>query len=362
MRLVAKLGSSSVTEPDGSISLLTLKDIARQVSQLRDMGHEVVLVSSGAIASGLKSLKIWERPSDQVVLRAAASVGQGTVISAYREIFATFSLEVGQLLMIPGDFAERTQYLHARETLNSLLDFGIIPIINENDALSNEQLRYGDNDKVAALVANLIGADHLLLLTDQTGLFSADPRGDEEASLIQEVEEVNSELLEIAGGAGTDRGSGGMASKLLAAKMASWSGVACTIASAQEPNVAIRVLAGEKFTGTRVRPRTKRLSARKVWIAFACPSSGEIVVDHGARLALLSRGGSLLPAGVVEVKGVFESGDAVSVESDDGNVFAKGIVQMGSRDILDLKGLGSKDIGGRPYLEVIHRDHLVLLT
>ncbi len=362
MRIVVKLGSSSVTENDGSIAETTLKDIARQIFLIRKMGHEVVLVSSGAIASGLKILKVHERPSDQVLLRAAASVGQGVVIGAYREIFASFDLEVAQLLMIPGDFADRSQYLHARETLNSLLDLNVVPIINENDALSNEQLRYGDNDKVAALVANLIGADHLLLLTDQIGLFSADPRIIEDASLIQEVEEVNSELLEIAGGAGTDRGSGGMASKLLAAKMASWSGVSCTIASAQEPDVALRVITGDGFLGTKVKPQKKRLSARKVWIAFACPSSGAIVVDQGARRALLSRGGSLLPAGVLEVRGVFGHGEAVSVESGDCQVFAKGIVKMDSSDIIALKGLGSKDMGSRPYLEVIHRDNLVLLT
>jgi glutamate 5-kinase len=361
VRVVIKVGSSSVTDSKGVIDQGTLLELIKQMAALMSKGNEVVLVSSGAISAGLKSLRFRERPSDQVTLRAAAAVGQGQLIATYREILAKYQVEAAQLLMIPGDFADRSQYLHARETLSKLLELGVLPVINENDALSNEQLRYGDNDKVAALVANLIAADHLVLLTDQSGLYSADPRHYEEASLIEEVEEVNAELLEIAGAAGTERGSGGMASKLLAAKMASWSGVMCTIASAKEPEVVLRVVEGEEFLGTKVLARPRRLSARKLWIAFACPTSGEILVDKGAKEALMVNGGSLLPAGVVAVKGTFESGSAVSVTTEDGDCFAKGIVQMPSEDVLALRGVRSKDLTGRPYLEVIHRDDLVLL-
>lgn len=361
MRIVVKIGTSSVTRNSGDIALEVISNIAQQVVELIGEGHQVALVSSGAIASGLNRLGFKERPTDAIVLRSASAVGQILVMQAYRSAFDHYGIPVAQLLFIPGDFSDRTQYLHARETLSVLMDSGVLAVINENDALSNQEVRYGDNDKVAALVANLIGANVLVLLTDQKGLFSGDPRVDHSASLIEEVYEVDTEVLTLAGGAGSEYGSGGMTAKILAARMASWSGVETVIASAEETEVLTRVVKGDSFTGTVVHARERRLGAKKVWIAFAVHASGEVRVDAGAVRALRYGGGSLLPAGVLSVTGSFEEREAVNICDADGDVFAKGIVQMSSKSIEAVKGMKSSDIAEVPYLEVVHRDNLVIL-
>ena len=265
------------------------------------------------------------------------------------------------MLLAPLDFMVRQQYLHARATLGRLLDLGVVPVVNENDAIADDEIRFGDNDRLAALVAHLVAADLLVLLTDAPGLFTADPRLDSSASLIEEILEVDHSLEAMAGGTGTTRGSGGMASKLAAAKIAAWSGVQAVIAQASREGVLEAVVAGESGVGTVVRPKSKRLPARKLWIAFAVGASGTILVDDGARTALLERGVSLLPAGVRTVKGSFEVDDAVEIAGADGKVFAKGLARLGSASLREVAGRRTADLPeGVPH-EVVHRDDLVVL-
>jgi glutamate 5-kinase len=267
----------------------------------------------------------------------------------------------GQVLLDPHDFVDRRQYLHARQTVSRLLELGCVPVVNENDAIANEELRYGDNDRLAALLAHSVGADVLVLLTDAPGLLTADPRLDEKASLIEEVLEVTAELERVAGGAGSARGSGGMASKVAAAKMASWSGVRAVIAAADREGVLADAVAATPGVGTVVHPRQQRISARKLWIAFALESGGRIRVDDGARQALLERGVSLLPAGVTEVEGSFLASDGVEIVGSDEVVFAKGLSQMSAADLRSVAGQRTSDLPDGMLHEVVHRDDLVIV-
>jgi glutamate 5-kinase len=275
-------------------------------------------------------------------------------------ILAEHDLIAGQVLLTPHDFGQRTQYLHARETLGRLLDLGVVPVVNENDTIADDEIRYGDNDRLAALVSHLVRAELLVLLTDTAGLFTADPRLDEKASLIEEIVEVDAALESVAGGAGTARGSGGMASKLAAAKIAAWSGVRVVIAAADAPGI-VRGAISEQTVGTVVLPRRGRLSSRKLWIAFALPASGRVVVDAGARRALIEQGRSLLPAGVRAVEGDFEVDDAVEVVAD-GVPFAKGLVRYTSAGLQAAAGRRTGDLPEDAPHEVIHRDDLVVLA
>jgi glutamate 5-kinase len=254
----------------------------------------------------------------------------------------------------------RSQYLYARGTLERLLDLGVVPVINENDAIADDEIRFGDNDRLSALVAHLLGADLLVLLTDTPGLLTADPRLDHSASLIEEIVEVDHEIEALAGGTGSGRGSGGMASKVTAAKIAAWSGVRAVIADAKRDGVMAGAVAGDAV-GTLVLPRDKRLPSRKLWIAFAVGSSGTVVVDTGARRALVDHNRSLLPAGIVEVDGTFDADVAVEVATPDGEVFAKGLVKVDSAILAGVAGKQTADLPeGVPH-EVIHRDDLVVL-
>jgi len=265
------------------------------------------------------------------------------------------------VLLAPLDFVHRQQYLHARATLKRLLDLGVVPVVNENDAVTDDEIRFGDNDRLAALVAHLVNADLLVLLTDTPGLFTADPRRSEAASLIEEIVEVDLELERVAGPAGTPRGSGGMASKLAAAKIASWSGVRAVIAAADRPGVLRGAVAGDPGIGTVIRHHDRRLPARKLWIAFAVAATGSIVVDDGARRALVERNTSLLPAGVVDVEGDFDADDAVEVVDTTGATFAKGLVRYRSAVLREVRGRKTADLPeGLPH-EVVHRDDLVML-
>ncbi len=266
----------------------------------------------------------------------------------------------GQVLLTPFDFGHRTQYLHARSTLRRLLDLDVLPVVNENDTVADDEIRYGDNDRLAALVAHLVDAQSLVLLTDTPGLFTADPRIDAEASLIEEIVEVDEALEAVAGGAGTERGSGGMASKLAAAKIASWSGVQVVITAADTPGAVKNVLDGSP-SGTVVHPHERRLPSRKLWIAFARGASGRIVVDEGARDALVESGRSLLSAGVKSVDGSFEVDDAVEIVDPAGRPFAKGLVRYASRDLAEIAGRRTDELGEGRTAAVVHRDDLVVL-
>ncbi len=358
---VVKVGTSSVTATDGSIDEVGLAKLCRQLAQARAGGHQVVLVCSGAIAAGMPILGFTERPTDIGTLQALAAVGQPRLIERLSALLAVEGLVAGQVLLTPYDFGHREQYLHARETLGRLLDLGVIPIVNENDTVADDEIRYGDNDRLAALVSHLVDADVLLLLTDTAGLFTADPRLDSGASLIEEIVVVDEALEQVAGGPGTERGSGGMASKLAAAKIASWSGVRVVIAASNASGVVVGAIE-QSPVGTVIQARSEKLPSRKLWIAFGRASAGRVVVDDGAQSALLDSGRSLLPAGIKRVEGDFACDDAVEVATEDGVVFAKGLVRYSSNDLTRVVGKRSEDLPDDSPIEAIHRDDLVMLA
>ena len=358
--IVVKIGSSSVTDEEGGVDDKALAKLCSEVAQLSAAGERVVIVTSGAIAAGLRVLDLRPRPTEPSVLQAVSAVGQSRLMAHYEQALEAEGLVGGQVLLAPLDFMNRAQYLHARQTLRVLLGLGVVPVINENDAVADDEVRFGDNDRLAALVAHLLQADLLVLLTDAAGLFTADPRLDEAASLVEEVIEVD-QVLKLAGGAGTERGSGGMASKLAAAKIAAWSGVRVVIASAERPGVLHDALAGTPGVGTVVKPRLARLPARKLWIAFALAGAGTLVVDAGAQRALCQDGVSLLPVGVREVRGNFGPDDAVEIAGPDGHVFAKGLVRHSAKALAGWAGWQSSRLPPDVPHEVVHRDDLVIL-
>jgi glutamate 5-kinase len=332
------VGTSSITDEHGEVAHAAVAKLCAEVAALRGQGHRVVVVTSGAIAAGLPALGLSaSRPSDVATLQAVSAVGQSRLMRVYDDILARQGLVGGQVLLAPFDF------------------------VNENDAVADDEIRFGDNDRLAALVAHLVAADVLVLLTDAPGLLDRDPQAHEGASLIEEIVEVDHQLERLAGGVGSPHGSGGMATKLAAAKIAAWSGIRAVIAAAGRPSVLTEAVDGVPGVGTVVRPRDKRLPARKLWIAFALPASGTVVVDDGARRALVERQSSLLPAGVVEVRGEFDSDAAVEISDATGRVFAKGLVGVSAATLRDVAGRRTADLPeGVPH-EVVHRDDLVTL-
>jgi glutamate 5-kinase len=361
--VVAKIGTSSITDADGEIREDAVEAYCAEVAAVRAAGHQVVAVTSGAIAAGLPALGLGgpRRPRDAQTLQAVSAVGQSRLMRVYDRTFASLGLVSGQVLLAPLDFGVRQQYLHARSTVRRLLELGVVPVVNENDAIADDEIRFGDNDRLAALVSHLVDADVLVLLTDTPGLLTADPRLDPSASLIEEIVQVDHTFEAMAGGAGSARGSGGMASKIAAAKIAAWSGVRAVIADAGRRGVLADAVDGVPGVGTTVLPREGRLPARKLWIAFAVGATGVVVVVDGARNALTTGGRSLMPAGVVEVAGRFDADAAVDVTDTAGKVFAKGLVKVGSELLAAMAGRRTADLPeGTPH-EVIHRDDLVVL-
>ena len=353
MIAVVKVGTSSITDDHGSIDRAAIDKVCDELAAARADGHRVVLATSAAIAAGLPPLGLTatRRPRDARTLQAVSAVGQALLMATYNESFARHGVVAGQVLLAPLDFVVRAQYLHARSTLDRLFVLAVIPIVNENDAVADDEIRFGDNDRIAALVAQLVGADALVLLTDAPGLLTADPRLDAEASLIEDVQVVDAELEALAGGSGSNRGSGGMATKLAAAKIAAWSGVRTVIASSHRSDVVRDALASTPGVGTIVWPRDRRLPARKVWIAFAVAPCGQVVVDDGARAAL-ERDSSLLAAGVRSVDGTFDAGDAIEIHDLRGEVVAKGLARCAASDLRS----------GTERGVVVHRDDLVVLS
>jgi glutamate 5-kinase len=348
--VVVKVGTSSVTDARGGVDYGVLVDIANDVVRLRDEGWTVVVVTSGAITAGWAEVGQGRaRPNDAVTLQAVSAVGQPLLMHAWRNAFGELNTPVGQVLLAPLDFSHRGQYLHARGTLEALQSLGVVAIVNENDAVADEEIRFGDNDRLAALVANLVRASHLVLLTDTDGLLTADPRLDPHATLIEEVTAIDAELLGVAGYSRSSVGSGGMASKLAAARIATWSGVTTVIASARAREALVRAVNQTPGFGTTFHPRTERLSARKAWIAFAVASRGSLSINEGALNALEHHGRSLLRVGVEHHDGLFVEGDAVEVKGPDGHVVAKGLVRVNADTFDD-----GDDV-------VVHRDDLVLL-
>jgi glutamate 5-kinase len=362
MRIVVKIGTSSVTDEHGSIKNEAIRALCEQVARVRSEGNEVIVVTSGAIAGGVGALGLKQRPTDTQTLQALAAVGQSQLMNKYNEHLASHGLVGAQVLLVPNDFIDRTQYLHARQTLVRLLELGCVPIINENDAIASDEIRFGDNDRIAALVAHSVSADVLVLLTDIAGLFTADPSIDASATFIEQVAADDPLLSVRASASSTARGSGGMSSKLSAARIASWSGVRTVIADATKTDVVVHALAQTPGAGTQFLPHNRNLSARKLWIAFAAQQSGVIVVDAGAKQALIERNTSLLHAGVAEVHGDFSEGDTVEIQDLSGVVFARGMVSVSAVHASAAAGRKSTELPDGVVAELVHRDDLVVLV
>jgi glutamate 5-kinase len=363
-RLVVKVGSSLVTNDGRGLDHARLALWAEQITALSRQGKEVVLVSSGAIAEGMQRLGWSKRPHALNELQAAAAVGQMGLIEAYERCFRGHSLHTAQILLTHADMADRERYLNARSTLRTLLELKVIPIINENDTVTTDEIKVGDNDTLGALVANLIEADALIILTDQQGLFTADPRHDPAATLVQEATAGDPELERMAGGAGSAIGRGGMLTKILAAKRAARSGADTVIASGREDNVLERLAAGE-LIGTQLVARQATHAARRQWLADHLQVRGKLKLDAGAAKALTEQGKSLLPIGVVEVIGHFQRGEVVACLDPEGRDIARGLANYSADEARKITRKPSSQIEGiLGYLdepELIHRDNLALL-
>jgi len=363
-RLVVKIGSNILTSGENGLNLERMQSIADDISSVRDAGYEVAVVSSGAVAAGMKKLDLKEKPRDIVLKQASAAVGQSTLMWAYEKCFNTHDRKVAQILLTRDDFADRKRYINSRNTLITLLSYEVVPIINENDTVATDEIRFGDNDHLASLVAGLIDAERLIILSDVDGLFSDDPGKNPGATLIEVVERITSEIEEKAGGSGSAVGTGGMYSKLLAAKRAVHHGITVNIINGRKKGVISSLLSGARL-GTEFSPQETRLSSKKGWIAYACRTKGSVVIDNGAVKALTQGGKSLLPSGIVSVSGSFEAGDAVYCIDSRGNRIAKGLANYSSSEVEKIKGKKTSEIesilGYRYSDEVVHRDNLVLV-
>ena len=363
-RLVVKVGSSLVTNGGQGLDHAALAQWAEQISQLKMLGKEVVLVSSGAIAEGMQRLNWSKRPHAVHELQAAAAVGQMGLVQAYESCFRKHDLHTAQILLTHDDLADRKRYLNAQSTLRTLLALNTIPIINENDTVVTDEIRFGDNDTLGALVTNLIEADCLVILTDQAGLYTADPRKDAQATLVAEGRAGDAHLEKMAGGAGSHIGSGGMLTKILAAKRAARSGAHTIIASGREPNVLLRLAQGEAI-GTQLVASTPPITARKQWLADHLQVRGKLMLDQGAVNVLLNQGKSLLPIGVVDLVGEFDRGEVVVCLDPQGVEIARGLVNYSASETRKILRQPSSKIGAilgyMDDLELIHRDNLVLL-
>ena len=364
-RLVIKVGSSLVTAGGRGIDHAAVGRWAEQIAALKAAGRELVLVSSGAIAEGMQRLGWAKRPAAIHALQAAAAVGQMGLVQAYETAFSRFGLHTAQILLTHEDLADRRRYLNARSTLLTLLGLGVIPIINENDTVTTDEIRLGDNDTLGALVTNLIEADVLLLLTDQDGLYSADPRKDPAATLVRRAQAGDPALEVIASGAGSGLGRGGMLTKVLAAKRAARSGASTVIASGRAEQVLTRLAAGESI-GTELVAETLTLAARKQWLADHVRLAGRLTLDPGAVRALAREGKSLLPIGVIACEGQFERGEVVGCCDPDGREIARGLVNYSAAEAQRILRKPSSEIeailGYVDEPELIHRDNLVLLA
>lgn len=362
--LIVKVGSSLVTNNGEGLDRAAIAAWATQISALVKQGKQVVLVSSGAVAEGMQRLGWKKRPVEVNELQAAAAVGQMGLVQMYESCFAQHGLHTAQILLTHDDLRDRKRYLNARSTLKTLLDLNVIPIINENDTVVTEEIRFGDNDTLAALVANLIEADALVILTDQQGLYSADPRKEKDAKFISFETAGNLALEQMAGGAGSSVGTGGMLTKILAAKRAANSGAHTVIASGREADVLIRLSAGEAI-GTHLKSTQIKTIAKKQWLADHLRVGGKLVLDAGAVKVLRTDGKSLLPIGVVDVIGQFERGDVVACTDEAGTEIARGIVNYNSADTLRIKRKASSEIektlGYVEESELIHRDNLIVI-
>jgi len=363
-RVVVKVGSSVLSAGQLRLDPCRIHRLAVELSALRDSGREVILVSSGAILAGLAQLKLKERPRDIPLKQAAAAVGQSRLMWAYHEAFQFQGQTVAQVLLTQDDVRDRSRYLNARNTLLTLLHLKVIPIINENDTVAVEEIKFGDNDQLSALVASLVDAHLLVILTDTEGFYTADPHQDRGARLIPLVREITPELRVVAEGSRNPVSVGGMGSKLLAAKVASASSIPTIVADGRVEGILGQIMEG-KEVGTLFLPEMDRMGSRKRWLAFASQAVGRIAVDKGAKTALLQEGKSLLPSGILEASGDFRPGDVVALVDEEGTEFAKGMVNYGVEEVNKIKGCRTsqieKRLGYKHFDEVIHRDNLVVM-
>ncbi len=361
-RWVVKVGSSLVTNNGLGLDLAAIETWAGQLVALREQGIQVILVSSGAVAEGVARLGLTERPSQVHLQQAAAAVGQMGLVQAYESCFGRFGVRAAQILLTHEDLSDRTRYLNARSTLSTLLEMGVVPVVNENDTVATAEICLGDNDTLASLVSNLVNADAMVLLTDQDGLYTADPRANAGAELISTGSAVDASLMAMAGSGGS-LGRGGMRTKLSAARLAARSGTNTIIANGRERDVLLRLRGGEEI-GTLLEADCEPIAARKRWLASQLSTQGELVLDDGAVRVLKESGKSLLAVGIVEVSGVFNRGEVVVCRDRQGREIARGLINYSAAEVERLKGVSSVKIssmlGYDGEDEIIHRDNLIL--
>jgi glutamate 5-kinase len=362
--VVVKVGTNVLAGADGVLLPQRVEALADQVHRIRQTGRKVVLVSSGAIGAGIGKLGLGRRPSDLRQLQACAAVGQGFLMRAYEECLSRHGTHAAQILLTAGDFDNRTRYLNARNTILTLFEWSCVPIINENDTVSIAEIRFGDNDHLAAMVTNLLQAPLLVLLSVVDGLFTTDPGSDQEAQVVATVPTIDGTILEMAGGSRSTLGSGGMRSKLRAARLVTTAGESVILANGKRPDILDRLFVAEPL-GTLFLPHGRTVPAWKRWVGYTARPKGSLVCDAGAQSAIMEKGRSLLPIGVLRVTGGFRKGDVIALNNTEGREFARGLTNYSSDDASRICGLRSEQIsavlGVLPYEEVVHRDNLVII-
>jgi glutamate 5-kinase len=363
MKIVIKIGSNIVSGHERGLNTRRISSLASHIADVQDMGHRVVIVSSGAVAAGMRKLGLKSRPGEVKLKQAAAAVGQSSLIWTYEKYFGKRGKKVAQVLLTRDGLSDRKMYINAKNTLATLLDYGIIPIVNENDTVATDEIRFGDNDNLAALVASVVEAEKLIILSDVDGLFSADPARKSDAKLIPSVGTITEKMIRQAGKSNSALGTGGMYSKLLAARKAVRSGITVHIVNGRRPRLLVSLVRGMPH-GTEFTAHEDRLPARKGWIAYGIRAKGSLVLDTGAVRAVIEGQKSLLPSGIVAVEGTFKTGDAVACVDGDGHRIAKGLTNYSSDEIRRIMGKRTSQVeqalGYRYSDEVIHRDNMVL--
>jgi glutamate 5-kinase len=363
--VVVKVGTNVLTGPDGTLDMDRVQGLADQVQRIRDGKRKVALVSSGAIGAGIGRLGLKKRPTDLRQLQACAAIGQSFLMRAYQECLARHDTHTAQILLTAGDFDNRARYLNARNTIVTLFEWGCLPIINENDTVSVAEIRFGDNDHLAAMVTNLLQAPLLILLTNVDGLYESDPGSNPAAPLLTTVPSIDGPVMEMAGSSRSSLGTGGMRSKIRAARLATAAGESVIMANGGRPGILDAIFAGDPV-GTLFLPHGGTVPAWKRWLGYTARPKGRLVVDAGARNAVQNNGKSLLPIGVVQVSGTFNKGDVVALCDPEGTEFARGLTNYSAADVARVLGLRTERmgevLGAPPYEEIIHRDNLVVIV
>ncbi len=364
-RIVVKVGTSTLTHSTGKLNLWRIEKLVRELADLANQGKEIILVSSGAVGAGMDLLGLTEKPKTIPEKQAAAAVGQGRLMHTYEKFFSEYGQVVAQILLTREDSVKRTRYTNCRNTLLTLLKMGVIPIINENDVVAIEELKIGDNDTLSAMVASIVDADILIILSDVEGVYTDNPQTNPDAQLITEIPDITPEMEEIAGGPGSARGTGGMYTKIQAGKIAVNSGISMLIASGLRDGVLRDAFSGVNV-GTIFLAKENRLQVRKRWLAFGARTQGIMTIDKGCEKAILSGGSSLLAAGIIAVEGNFQHGNTISIVTTEGREVARGIANYNGEETRKIMGAHTNELikilGSKPYDEVIHRDNMVLLV